>query len=342
MWYDKSTKQSDWNDEEGGIFMNQLKKTIAALTAFVSVVCTSALTANASIIEPWQFTCTEGENGTAIVTTYNRDYGFLVVTDGTELETFEHNGNLNQPLRTMEELPSIPQEWDWEMGCDDLVGQYDDTNRYYHVDLNCSAGWENLSAIARDFMLEHDGVVDVILLEHAYSGTPEWYGDFEIYYRDDATDAEITAFRENADKSVLHEVQADYADTENVPDYEMLSRSFAACEAFLTQNAEFASCVDFVQPSLLISGDGKVVYAGGSAWEGIGDTDGNAVIDAADASKILEMASVVGSGVQTAVNESEDVNADGNVNAIDAAAVLCYAAAQGSGDPLSWLDILRK
>ena len=321
--------------------MRRLNKIAAVLTALFHIVCTSALTVNASIVEPWQFTCTEGENGTAIVTTHNRDYGFLVVTDGTELETFEHNGNLNQPLRTMEELPSVPQEWDWETGNEALLAQYDDTNRYYHVDLNSSAGWENLSAIARNFMLEHDGVVDVILLEHSYSGTPAWYGDFEIYYRNDATDAEITAFQENADKSVLHEVQADYTDTDNVPDYEILSRSFAACETFLAQNAEFASCVDFVQPSLVINSNGQVVYAGASAWDGIGDTDGNAVVDATDASAILEMASAAGSGVRTAANKSADVNADGNVDALDAAAVLEFAARSGSGENIAIFNAVK-
>lgn len=318
-----------------------MKKMFSILTALCCITSLNVFTANASIVEPWQFTCTEGENGTAIVTTYNRDYGFLVVTDGTELETFEHNGNLNQPLRTMEELSSVPQEWDWETGNEALFAQYDDTNRYYHVDLNSSAGWENLSAIARNFMLEHDGVVDVILLEHSYSGMPAWYGDFEIYYRNDATDAEITAFQENADKSVLHEVQADYTDTDNVPDYEILSRSFAACETFLAQNAEFAACVDFVQPSLVINGNGQVVYTGASAWDGIGDTDGNAVVDATDASAILEMASAAGSGVRTAANKSADVNADGNVDAIDAAAVLEFAARSGSGENIAIFNAMK-
>ena len=46
-------------------------------------------------------------------------------------------------------------------------------------------------------------------------------------------------------------------------------------------------------------------------------------------------------GGEIEITGANDVNADGAVNALDAAAVLAYAAAQGSGQNLSWVQILR-
>jgi hypothetical protein len=46
--------------------------------------------------------------------------------------------------------------------------------------------------------------------------------------------------------------------------------------------------------------------------------------------------------VDVAVTSAADVNADGLLNAEDAAAVLSYAAAKGTGADVSWVDILRR
>jgi hypothetical protein len=62
----------------------------------------------------------------------------------------------------------------------------------------------------------------------------------------------------------------------------------------------------------------------------IGDVSGDGTVNAAEN----------GAGMARAVSFSADVNADSAVNALDAAAVLTYAAAKGSGSPLSWAQVL--
>lgn len=318
-----------------------MKKLISILTALCCIGSMSAMTSSASIIDPWRFSCSEGADGSAIITTHNRDYGFLIVTDGTELATIEKNNNLNDPIHTLVELGNNPQEWDWAPGNETLLANYNDTNRYYHVDLSSSTGWGKLSAAARNFMLTHEDVVDVILLEHSYSGTPQWYGDFEIYYHRDASSEEIDALDSNADISMLREVQAKYTDEEYIPDYAILSEAFAACEKYMTDNAEYSGCVDIIQPSLLIAENGQVVYSGVSAWEEIGDADGDGAVNATDAAAILEMASSLGTGAEVTVNTAADVNADGSVDAVDAAIVLSYASRIGSGENVMIYDAVK-
>ena len=240
----------------------------------------------------------------------------------------------------MEELPDVTTEWYWEKDSAALIAKYNEKNRFYHVDLQCDVGWEKLSATARNFMLETEGVVDVILLESSFSGTPEWHGNFEFYYHDNVTDAEKTTLKENMDISFIREVQEDYTDEDNIPDYDILSRAFAACDQFMEVNGELAACVDFIQPDLLIAGNGKVVNSAVSAWDGIGDVDCNTAIDATDAAVILKTASAAGSGTQIETTTTADVNADGELNALDAALVLQYAAYAGAGGELSFEEYL--
>ncbi|MDE5755395.1 MAG: hypothetical protein K2H89_12805 [Oscillospiraceae bacterium] len=81
-----------------------------------------------------------------------------------------------------------------------------------------------------------------------------------------------------------------------------------------------------------------------SAWDGIGDTNGNAEVDASDASMILEYAAQAGTSAVTdsSVNAvMADVNADGIVNALDASLILTYSAQKGAGENISLHDICR-
>ncbi len=72
----------------------------------------------------------------------------------------------------------------------------------------------------------------------------------------------------------------------------------------------------------------------------LGDMTRDDVVDANDAAQMLSAAAEIGAGDVAAVGFSVDVDADGALTAADAAAVLTYAAAKGSGSPLSWAQVL--
>mgnify|MGYP003295909993 CR=1 FL=1 len=76
----------------------------------------------------------------------------------------------------------------------------------------------------------------------------------------------------------------------------------------------------------------------------IGDLNADGSIDAVDAAKILVASAAVGSGGESGLTEAQvlaaDVNGDGAFDAVDAAVVLCYAAAVGSGYTGTLTDFL--
>lgn len=67
----------------------------------------------------------------------------------------------------------------------------------------------------------------------------------------------------------------------------------------------------------------------------LGDANADGNIDAVDAANILVASAAIGSGGESGLTETQeqsaDVNGDGAFDAVDAAVVLCYAAAVGSG-----------
>ncbi len=77
-----------------------------------------------------------------------------------------------------------------------------------------------------------------------------------------------------------------------------------------------------------------------SVWDGAGDCNADGTVNAQDAAEQLIAAANAGTGGEVEITSANDINADGEVNALDAAAVLAYAAAQGSGENVSWVEIL--
>ncbi len=80
-----------------------------------------------------------------------------------------------------------------------------------------------------------------------------------------------------------------------------------------------------------------------SVWNSAGDQNADGTVDAADAADVLAVAAQVGAGTaasEDVVTSVCDVNADGAVDAADAAAILQYAAVLGAGREVSWMDIL--
>ena len=116
------------------------------------------------------------------------------------------------------------------------------------------------------------------------------------------------------------------------------------CELKDLLNEKYSA--DFTSPYMYAIGfenaDGFSATHSISAWHGVGDSNTDGEVDAADAAEMLVSAAQIGTGVDVAVTSAADVNADGLLNAEDAAAVLSYAAAKGTGADVSWVDILRR
>ncbi len=78
----------------------------------------------------------------------------------------------------------------------------------------------------------------------------------------------------------------------------------------------------------------------------LGDLNADSNVNAVDASEILIAASNVGAGLESGLSEKQiscaDVNGDGNFNALDASVVLQYAAYCGTGGALAFTEFLLK
>jgi hypothetical protein len=77
-----------------------------------------------------------------------------------------------------------------------------------------------------------------------------------------------------------------------------------------------------------------------------GDVDANGQVNAADAALVLKAASSMGSGGNSGLSKTQedaaDVNMDGAFNAADAALILQYAAYTGTGGSLMLEEYLKK
>ncbi|MBQ7003397.1 MAG: dockerin type I repeat-containing protein [Oscillospiraceae bacterium] len=340
------------------------------ITAFVSAICcmvsSASLTSYAGTESIPRFICSEGENGTAIVENYTNVIGFVAVTDGTELDelTMEESSNLSDPIDTVQRVAADNQNfvtlWDEQSAA--LFSSHDADVKYYSVTVHrVDRNSSRLSEIARNFMLAHEGVTDVILYGRDFSGTAVWNGDITIYLKDGMTDAEFEAFSADFDESIITEYEEQYAqwqqaisdwesttdisgmtasevaasrEAAGIPsDYEMMDYAYGIAKQLGT---DYPDAIAFAQPEFTVAeNQGKIIFSGSSAWNGVGDVDADAVINSVDAASVLVSAASVGSGNAATLDadalKSADVNADGAVNAVDAAGILQYAAEVGAG-----------
>ena len=125
-------------------------------------------------------------------------------------------------------------------------------------------------------------------------------------------------------------------------------------EACIYYNGDFEELyIPYWESSVSFSGfihePDRIPYGirSGTAYQSsyaIGDPDRNNVIDAVDAAAILLAAAAEGAGSDSGLNNGQrfaaDVNADGSMNAQDAACILEYGAYQGAGGVLSFEEYL--
>ncbi len=342
------------------------------ITAIVSALCCLAsflrLPAHAADLPRHNYY--EGAGGMAIVEHYSTIWGFVAVTDGTALKEYD-SGYTNDPINTVtritEDKASFIASWD-----EDSAPQFADHAEdalYYDVRLHLGH-YDNISAVSRRYMLETEGVTDVIVYNQIYSGIAFWNGELFLELQADLTPEASDDFTENFESPLIAEYTAQYeqwqqaiadwelsvADTDMTPDELAAARreaglptDFEMVDYAFTKAAEITAAhsdvIAYAWPGLRANAEGQHIYIGRSAWEGIGDVNADAAIDATDAAAVLAHAAETGSGNTGALNtdalQAADVNADGLTDAVDAAAILAYAARTGAGEDITIADAAR-
>lgn len=356
--------------------MKKFTKTIAFVSAICCIASSASLISYAGTESIPRFSCSEGENGTAIVENYTNVIGFVAVTDGTELEELDMNEstNLNDLIDTVQLVAADNQTFVslWDESSTGLFASHDADVKYYSVTVHrVDRNSSRLSEIARSFMLSHEGVTDVILYGRDFSGIATWNGDITIYLKDGMTDTEFEAFSAVFDETVITDYEAQYAqwqqaisDWESVTDtsgmtaseiaasreaagipsdFEMMDYAYDIAKQLET---DYPDAIAFAQPEFTVAeNQGEIVFSGSSAWDGIGDVDADGAINSVDAASVLVSAASVGSGSGSTLDadalKSADINADGLVDAVDAASILVYAARVGSGESIRIVDVLK-
>lgn len=159
------------------------------------------------------------------------------------------------------------------------------------------------------------------ILEQSENGYQEWKENYLAY----------KAENQNSDKTRAEQVQ-EMALLGISNSYPVMQKACETAEKFYEENKENVS-VAF--PEITIE-EAVCEYRPFSAWEHVGDLNGDEKINASDASKILTLSAMQGSGTDTGLSIEEqqfaDVNADGIFNAKDAAVILQYSASVGCGE----------
>ena len=260
-----------------------------------------------------------------------------------------------------------------------IFSQYGSDVKYYRVYLN-GKYLESLVEFSRHYMLMQDGVLDVILHKEDFSITnAQWEGFVELIPKDRYTSntkyqeleeqfhvdeineklnqqyqiwqKQVTEWQSTIDTYEMSPKEIDESrKAAGIPTgYEMMQYAYQEVETVKAQYPELEE-VASLQPSFSDDYEGYnyefdiLYHAASSAWDGIGDTNGDAEIDSSDASMILEYAAQAGTSAVTdsSVNAvMADVNTDGVVNALDASLVLAYSAQKGAGENISLYDICR-
>ncbi len=341
------------------------------ITAIISAICCLASFLSLPTHALPRHTYYEGANGTAIVENYTTIRGFVAVTDGTALEEYD-SAYTNEPINTVtkitEDKASFIGRWD-EDSVPQFAGHAEDA-LYYNVSLHLRH-YDNISEVSRRYMLENEGVTDVIVYSQKYSGIACWNGELFFEMQNDLTPEESDDFIENFESPLIAEYTAQYeqwqqaiadweetiSETEMTPEelaasreaagiptnYEMVDYAFTKAAEI---TAAHSDVIAYAWPGLRSNAEGQHIYIGSSAWEGIGNVNGDASIDASDAAAILESAAEAGSGNDATLDadalKSADVNADGMADAADAASILEYAARLGAGEDICIADVVKQ
>ncbi len=282
--------------------------------------------------------------GDVVLHTSNTSNSFLVVTDGTTL--------------TEEDVQDLPDFKNMK------VITWDEIERDTHPDLSIDLGTEvykvwfttknHMQNTARQFQMEYDFVENVYFIRsHNYSRA-WWEGVLELIPKDENAKLHVEDFPQ---LSVLELNEYAAWDNEIIWGARLTDELNAECAATCEDNsydeylfahniakeilAEHSDILSDVKVSMAKDFSGSESNSTQSIWQSAGDPNADGVVNAGDAAEILLAAAESGTGAEVAVTAAADVNADGTVDAADASAVLVYAAAQGAGEAVEWVELLR-
>lgn len=305
------------------------------------------------------------ENGEAQAVQKLTVEGFLAVTDGTALS--------EEMLTALDTDCTLAlRALTWEEAAPAFSGEYGENAKFYQIycpdALDTCDILPDYNRLARSLMLANDGIADVLTLDCSVPGTVAWDGGFMGYIEGDIHPVDLNAALAEDEaylaaqevyrnwKSALETWEAE-TDTSAMTDAEIGAARAAAGIATDQEILEYAldiarnslSTYDYdvavILPTSVFTPDEAASdWAADSCWAGMGDTNTDGILNTADAAAVLQYAAALGSGgasADAACASAGDVNADGIVNSEDAAAVLVYTAVIGSGAEITLPEAVK-
>ncbi len=322
------------------------KKLFAFLTALACMASTAGMTASA--VSKGDYV--ERENGSLYyVENAGRFHGIMVETDGTELT--------GEVLEGYEDYYGMQtwEEFAIQNPLYEIVTSIVPEGTAYMAH-TYTFDEEALTAWGRTLMMENPAITNVYFLDYISYNYALPTSEYIVRTKDpevipDESFLPIPDGYElvHSEKGMAHYAFADlpwneavvkfYTEDGTIDRYEQYLYYCEKAEQLLAEHSDILSSVEpqIIMPDVSASNDCSVQ----SVWDGAGDCNADGEVNAQDAAEQLIAAANAGTGGEIEITAASDINADGEVNALDAAAVLAYAAAQGSGENVSWVEILK-
>lgn len=282
---------------------------------------------------------TELDDGSAGIRLHEVLDGFVVITDMEGLdESLFGDCNLYEESSNPEWVQKLPV---WMQNNDNRYFVVDTTPTIYRDESYCIQIPYSKDVI-RHIMLEADNIREIVTVSRDLDGIVQWDGDF--------VGVIPTGYPENS--RVEGSVLSGYAEaleelnSADLSGYALLCAAFGKAEELDKKNPDKCNLVFPTVTTTGIAGTAEYSYA--DIWDGVGNVDGLNGTDASDAAEILIAAAAYGAegkyddfDLYYGKKCIADVNADGQIDADDAAIVLQYAAAIGAGqDHISIRDFI--
>ena len=299
---------------------------LAAVTAAAGISLLSGAAADAqwhSGMPDYRLALTALPDGDAGVTVSQGLAGYAVVTDSKGLDAALFDGcTVYEETDASEWVSHLPDAF-----------RLDD-NRYYVVDTNPSITRVDGTfqvpytvAAMRRIRSENAGIRRILSVSRETDGTAEWGGGFVgILPTGDPVRTEVDMA---AASGYAEALEALHSGSYNGA-YALLTAAREQAQRLAAENPELC---DLAFPTVTVSYDpGTWVYSYAEVGAVLtGDVNGDGIVNAEDASRILVRVSELGLGGEATAEEllCMDYNADGQITAEDASAVLIYAANAG-------------
>ncbi|MBR2914097.1 MAG: hypothetical protein IKC40_09280 [Oscillospiraceae bacterium] len=322
------------------------KKLSALLTALACMASTAGMPVSA--VSEGDYV--EREEGSLYyVQNASRFYGIMVETDGTELtgDVFEGYEDY-YGMQTWEEFTQLNP---WGDCVTDII-----PDGLAYMAFTYTLDEEAMTAWGRTLMMENPAITNVYLLDYVTYTAAYPTSEYVVRTKDPEVIPDESFLPipdgyklEHSEKGMALYAVPDIPWNEAVVEFytedgavDRYAQYLYYCEKADQLLAEHSDILSDVEPLYnipangLTSGDCTVQ----SIWQFAGDCNADGEVNAQDAAEQLIAAANAATGGEIEITGANDINADGAVNALDAAAVLAYAAAQGSGQNLSWVEIL--